>query len=383
MAKDFFDERKVHSTDIVNGVARKDIFDGKGTLLVKEGTRIGEAHYERMRQEGLIQEDLNNNKDRSSLNHDINYVSSKSLHGRLDKLITIYAKFQHKVIFEPDSSAKDELTIIADKFKQLCDENIFQVLGELHISEISNYRFTKPLYITASLIELIKRYNQFKKQQVINQNDIVNLIYAALLYNIGLLQLEKNISANNKILTPQERQTLRKNYPAQSLSIMQKIGFTAPVCIDAVKHHNIASNNPSFEAQLLRTPFIYTGIAMPQFASINSTNMFNPSREFAQLFAHKQLDPVLGGLFLKINGLAPIGSIMLFSSREKAMVIAGPDEGNISSSKLRMLTNRSGLQLRRPGEIFYLHKTALTQKGLTDHHSFAWSKFAPFTMWER
>jgi len=122
---------------------------------------------------------------------------------------------------------------------------------------------------------------------------------------------------------------------------------------------------------------------MPQFTGIKSRGMLNPCREFAQMFAQKKLDPVLGGLFLKINGLAPVGSIMLFDSREKAMVIAGPDGDNISSSKLRLLTNRSGLQLGRPGETFYLHKTALIQKGLTDHHSFAWSKFAPFTMWER
>ncbi len=382
MTQDFFEERKVKSNDIVNGLARKDIYDSKGLLLVKKGSRIGEVHFKRMREEGLVQEESHKKEETSSIKG-INYVNPNSVHGKLDVLIAGYAKLQKKFIAEPGPKEKDELKQLEKVLIQLCDENIFQVLGELHIAEINNYNYIKPLYIAASLIELINRYNQYKKQPVIDDNKKINLIEAALLYSIGLLQLQKNISENKHILSPEEKQALRKNYPAQSIATMKKMGFTNPDCIEAVKNHNVAVSNPSFEALLLRTPFIYSGIAMPQFGRKGSDSMLNPCREFAQMFTEKKLDPVLGGLFLKINGLAPIGSILLFDSREKAMVVAGPDKDNISSSKLRFLTNKAGLQLNRPGDTFYLHKTSLVQKGLADHHSFAWSKFAPFTMWER
>ena len=54
------------------------------------------------------------------------------------------------------------------------------------------------------------------------------------------------------------------------------------------------------------------------------------------------MDPVYGGLFLKINGLAPIGAILNYKSREKAVVIKGPVDDDISASTVRMLTNQNG-----------------------------------------
>jgi len=384
MANNLFDERKVKSNDIVNGLARRDIYDSKGTLLVKEGTRIGQAHFDRMREEGLIQEDLQKANNQTH-KLDINYVSSGSLHGRLDKIIIKFMQLQKKVIeaTASDQPLRKDLDSTTEKLLLLCDENIFQVLGELYIAETSNYNFIKPLYVAASLIELIKRYNDYKQQTVIDAKKRNSLVYAALLYNIGLLKLERNIYTENKRLTPQEKQTLRVNYPAQSVKMLSTLSIADTITIDAIKHHNVAAKSPSFEALLLRTPFIYCGIAMPQFVNHNRDNMCNPCREFAQMFAEKKLDPVLGGLFLKINGLMPVGSIMQFDSSEKAMVIKGPGNDNITSSQLRILTNKSGMQLARPGETFYFHKTRLQQKGLADHHLFAWNKFAPFVMWER
>ncbi len=62
----------------------------------------------------------------------------------------------------------------------------------------------------------------------------------------------------------------------------------------------------------MRTPFIYAGIAILQALSVAQRAIDNPSREFARMFAKQELDSVFGGLYLKVNGLAPIGSIMNF-----------------------------------------------------------------------
>ncbi len=71
MANNTFEERKIKSNDIVNGLARKDLFDSNGVLLVKKGSRVKEAHFKRMREEGLIQEEVNK-KDKSYINQGIN-----------------------------------------------------------------------------------------------------------------------------------------------------------------------------------------------------------------------------------------------------------------------------------------------------------------------
>jgi len=375
------DDRKVHSTDIVNGLARKDIFDSKGVLLVKEGSRISEAHYARMREEGLVQEDKSKSKQQN--NFDINYVSSKSLHGRLEKQIIKYVQLQAKMVDDANMSLKEELDLIIINFIDLCDEDIHQVLGELFLSEIKKYHFIKPLYIAASVTELIKRYNAYEPDKKISNEVKTSLVQAALIYNVGIIQSNKNIYDDSKKLSVEEKQQLRKNYPTQSIATALKMGVADAVTLDAIKNHNMSSDEASFEALILRTPFIYAGISMPENKAILANNLFNPCKEFTKLFAEKKLDPILGGLFLKINGIAPIGSILNFESREKGVVIRGPNNDNVTSSLIRIITNKSAVQLRRPGERFYLHQTKMVQKGLSDHHQFAWSKFAPFVTWER
>lgn len=204
------DDRKVHSTDIVNGLARKDIYDSKGTLLVKEGSRISEAHYARMREEGLVQEDKSKSSGNQN-NFDINYVSSKSLHGRLEKQVVKYSQLQSQIITDANMSLKDELDAIINAFSDLCDENIDQVLGELFLSEIKKYHFIKPLYIAASITELIKRFNAYAPDKVITKEVKHSLLQAALIYNIGLIQSNKNIYDDNEKLSIDEKQELRKN----------------------------------------------------------------------------------------------------------------------------------------------------------------------------
>jgi hypothetical protein len=132
----------------------------------------------------------------------------------------------------------------------------------------------------------------------------------------------------------------------------------------------------------MRTPFIYAGIAIPQNLGSVQRSIDNPSREFARMFTNRELDKVYGGLYLKINGLAPIGSILNLESNEKAVVVKGPQDEDIASSTVRMLANRNGVQLLRPGEYYRLGKTPTRHRGLADHHHVAWTNFSPHSMWE-
>ncbi len=265
----------------------------------------------------------------------------------------------------------------------LCDEQFNQVLGELFLSEHSNYNFTKPLYVAASLVELIKRYRDYESAAPIDDDKRLQLVVAALGYNLGLLAYEKQVYESTEEFTPEEKRQLREHYPQKSAEILQAAGLDKPVIQDVVRNHNIASDNPSADALMMRTPFIYAGIAMPQNLAVASQTIDNPSREFAKMFTNKELDPVFGGLFLKINGLAPIGSILKLESNEKAMVLTGPQKEEISSSIVRMLANRNGVQLMKPGEFYALTNTPTGHRGLADHHHFAWTYFSPHIMWQK
>jgi hypothetical protein len=327
--------------------------------------------------------DHNPDEPAPSISDQQNDSLNESFHNRLEIQISHYSQLQKEVILDPQIEHQQRLLEIAQALDALCSENIFQVLGEIYLSKLNIYYFTKPLYVTASLIELINRYNRYRPQDSISGDRRLNLICAGLMYNLGLISNRLNLYKERKVLTAGQRNELRKNYPRQSMILAEKIGLNNPVLRDAITQHNVVSPSASFDALILRTPFIYAGIAMPEQAPANSLLINNPSREFARLYANKKLDPMLAGLFLKINGLFPIGSIILFETREKALVIQGPDEDNISSSRIRMLTNKSGIQLNRPGDTLYLHEADLDDINLSDHHQFPWVKFDAFAMWQQ
>lgn len=304
------------------------------------------------------------------------------MHDRLGNLGTEFHQLQNEILHEAGTEQGEKLQQIATTLITLCDERVEQVLGELFLSEYSQYNFTKPLYVATSLIELIRRRRSYASAVKIDDDKRQHLVLAALGYNLGLLAYEKKVYESQEEFSPEEKKQLRVHYPQQSGDLLKAAGLDHPVIQEVVRNHNVASDNPSKDALLMRTPFIYSGIAMPQNLAMVQQSIENPSREFAQMFADRKLDPVYGGLFLKINGLAPIGSILKFDSNEKALVLCGPRDADIQSSTLRMLANRNGVQLRRPGECYRLNKIPSRHRGLADHHQFAWTNFSPHVMWE-
>ena len=309
-------------------------------------------------------------------------LTPSSLHERLGTLSTDFHQWQDAVLRAPETPQGEQLESIAAGLSELCEARLDQVLGELFLTEHSNYNFSKPLYVAASLMELIRRCRAHESAATIDDSKRDQLILAALGYNLGLLAYEKQVYDSDREFSPEEKKQLRAEYPQKSAQMLQAAGLDQPVLQDAVRNHNIAADNPSQDALLLRTPFIYAGIAMPQSLALANQPIDNPSREFARMYANQELDPIFGGLFLKINGLAPIGSIIRLESNEKAMVVSGPQDTDITSSTVRMLANRNGVQLMKPGERSALNQTPPRHRGLADHHHFAWTYFSPHVMWE-
>lgn len=305
-----------------------------------------------------------------------------SIHRRLSELSSSFNQLQSRLVTEPDPEHGDGLMRLAQALIDISEDSLDQVLGELFLSEVSNYNFTKPLYIAASLNELINRYNLYSPSQTVDETKRKLLIAAALGFNLGLVSYEKQIYDSDEEFSHDDKRQLRENYPQQSGDLLKASGLDQAIIQDVVRNHNVVTENPSADAMMMRTPFIYAGIAMPQTPQLLPGPRPNPSQEFARMYARRELDPVYAGLFLKINGMAPVGAILNYESREKAIVVKRPENDDISSSTVRMLTNRSGIQLRAPGEFYPFSETPSRMVGPADHHQFAWTYFAPYVMWE-
>ncbi len=317
------------------------------------------------------------------MNDNPDHHSPPALHQRLGDLGIEFHQLQNELLDQPDNGQGVRFKAVAETLMSLCNEQVEQVLGELFLSEHSNYSFTKPLYVAASLVELMKRVSGHDDSAAIDDDKRQQMVIAALGFNLGLLAYERQIYTGDKEYTLDQKKQLRAHYPQQSVDMLSAAGLDQPLIQDVVRNHNVASDNPSQDALMMRTPFIYAGIAMPQRLPEAGLAIDNPSREFAKMFANQELDPVYGGLFLKINGLAPIGSIVKLETNEKVMVLRGPQNEDIASSTVRMLANRNGVQLKRPGVFYPLNRTPSRHCGLSDHHQFAWTSFSPHVMWEQ
>jgi hypothetical protein len=309
-----------------------------------------------------------------------NAYASLSLHQRLSDVCSSFRILQQKFLSTAGPEQGARLEHIATLLIWLCEERIEQVLGELFLSEHSYYTFTKPLYVAASLTELIRRYSMIETP--IDNDRRLQMVMAALGYNLGLLAYESQVYDNSKEFSAEERKHLREHYPQQSADMLNAAGLDHAVLQDIVLNHNLAADNPSKDAMMMRVPFIYAGIALPQQPGRKQQSMKNPSREFAKMYANGELDPVFGALYLKINGVAPIGSIIEYKSHEQAIVVHGPGDEDILSSTVRMLADGDGNQLDRPGERYPFNETPTRHRGVVDHHHFAWEKFPPHVMWE-
>ena len=309
-----------------------------------------------------------------------NSYASLPLHQRLSDVCSSFQILQQEFLGAPGPEQGARLEHLATLLIWLCEERVEQVLGELFLSEHADYNFTKPLYVAASLTELIRRYSD--TEIPIDDQKRLQMVMAALGYNLGLLAYESQVYGSTEEFSSEERKHLREHYPQQSADMLEAAGLDHKVLQDVVRNHNLAAGNPSMDAMMMRIPFIYAGIAMPQQPSRKQHGLDNPSREFAKMFANGDIDPVFGALYLKINGVAPIGSIVDYESQEQAIVVHGPGDEDILSSTVRMLADRDGTQLERPGKFFPFNETPTRHRGLADHHHFVWNNFSPRVLWE-
>ena len=112
-----------------------------------------------------------------------------------------------------------------------------------------------------SLVELIRRYNLYTDDAVIDDSKLEQMVVAALGHNLGLLTYEKRVYESQEEYSVEDKRQLREHYPQQSADILKAAGLDQPLIQDVVRNHNVASDNPSKSALLMRTSFIYAGIA--------------------------------------------------------------------------------------------------------------------------
>jgi malonyl CoA-acyl carrier protein transacylase len=164
--------------------------------------------------------------------------SQSSIHERLGELCIKFHQLQDELLSEADAAKGARLQQIASALIVLNQEQNDQLLGELFLSEHSNYNFTKPLYIGVSLVELIRRYNLFAADSAIDDSKLEQMVVAALGHNLGLLAYEKRVYESQEEYSVEDKRQLREHYPQQSADILKAAGLDQALIQDVVRNHN-------------------------------------------------------------------------------------------------------------------------------------------------
>jgi hypothetical protein len=135
-----------------------------------------------------------------------------TIHERLGDLCIAFHQLQDELLSQADAEKGARLQQLATLLIVLSREHSDQVLGELFLSEHSNYNFTKPLYIAASLVELIQRYNRYAADAAIDDHRLEEMVIA-LGHNLGLLAYEKRVYESQEEFSVEEKRQLREHYP--------------------------------------------------------------------------------------------------------------------------------------------------------------------------
>jgi HD-GYP domain-containing protein (c-di-GMP phosphodiesterase class II) len=244
----------------------------------------------------------------------------------------------------PDARAVNAIT---DDLLQAVTESRVTIIGYILGSPVQSQELAKSSINTAILSALIAREFNFSDQ------NMRQLIAGALLHDVGMLRLSRDILDKRGGLSPDETQQMQA-HPFYSYRIAcTELKFSEDVGRIVVQHHEywngegyprrfrgqeiamgarIVSVVDAFEAMVSEKPYRNSMIGYQAMKNILSDN----SRRF---------DPDVLKAFVRIMGIYPIGSIIRLNTGVVARVADVRGEAPLRP-KIRILIDENGVEIQ-------------------------------------
>ncbi|MDR2741548.1 MAG: YraN family protein [Treponema sp.] len=244
----------------------------------------------------------------------------------------------------PDIQA---IAVITDGLLLAINENRITTIGYILGNEVQSRELAKNSVNTAILSALIAQEFKFSDQ------NIRQLIAGALLHDVGMLRLPREILDKRGGLSPEETQQMQA-HPFYSYNIVcTELKFSEDVGRIVIQHHEywngegyprcfrgqeiamgarIVSVVDAFEAMVSEKPYRNSMIGYQAMKNILSDN----SRRF---------DPDVLKAFVKIMGIYPIGSIIRLNNGVVARVADVRGEAPLRP-KIRIMIDEKGMEIQ-------------------------------------
>uniref|UniRef100_A0A7C2K1W7 HD-GYP domain-containing protein n=1 Tax=candidate division WOR-3 bacterium TaxID=2052148 RepID=A0A7C2K1W7_UNCW3 len=171
----------------------------------------------------------------------------------------------------------------------------------------------------------------------LKSKELLKLGQAALLHDIGMINIPRNILKKESLLTEEEWKIV-KTHPINgfriTLDLMGLSEETAPILLSILEHQKgydgsgypeFVKNSISLYSRIIQIADFYDAVTTPRF--YNPIPM-SPSEAIAYLvkYSGKLFDPLLSKHFINLLGIYPLGSLVFLSTGEWALVVGQPQD---------------------------------------------------------
>ncbi|GEB34430.1 HD-GYP domain-containing protein [Brevibacillus parabrevis] len=345
--------RKLHITSVKPGdIIAKSIFQENGNVLLGLGVQLTERYIERLKQLGIDTLYIQDKRTEDIIPEDT--IRDET---RKEAVDTVY-KTMTTLMDQPQIKRRTSLPDFGGTFQKVFREimqdlssrkDVLVNLSNLHVMDGYFFHHAVNVAVLAGVVGLAKGYNQ---------QQMMELGIGALLFDIGMTQVPKELWSLRKELTVEERQRLQY-HTEDGFNILRSqhnISVVSAHC--ALQHHEryngtgyprqLCEKNIHEYARIVAIADVYDALISPR----PFRKSYSPSDATEYLFAsgNTYFDLDLLKLFLQHVAIFPISSTVLLSSGHTG-VVSRVNPLAVNRPIIRILTNEDGSEVASPFEI--------------------------------
>lgn len=231
-----------------------------------------------------------------------------------------YRKVLDEVVSAPEQALQTSQRLVGDYITELLDSS--QTTIRLLSENVGERQGAHPINVTVLSLLLGKAHG-------LDAACLMDLGLAALLHDVGKLDIDPRCAENLPGLTDGQRQEYEKHVGA-SVAYAQRMGLSARVLTAIAQHHEAADGSGfplhllqedlTVEGQILALTNCYDKLCNP----VGLASAMTPHEALSVLFAQRR-----GGftrefveLFVRVLGVYPPGSVVQLSDERYGMVVA-------------------------------------------------------------
>ncbi len=347
--------RKIKKNELIAGQSLPwSVYSNEGKLLLDQGQVISnEKQIERLLAIGVFREPTAEEILKEGKSTDVNEDSPFILLDRLKiELEAVLTDITSNIKSDYNSRIIEQTKVV----QTLCFTNSDAVLASIIFDQESSYSNIHPIYC-AVLTELLTR------RQNIPSEDRLLFIAAALTQNIGMRELQDQLSHQTEPLTEVQQKAI-KEHPYKSMEMLVEHGIDHHEWLNTILYHHERPDGQGYpvgmkgddipaHAKVLSLIDIYSAMILPR----KYRDGFFVKKALQKIFLQrgKLVDEHIAQLLIKEIGVYPPGTFVKLANGEIAIVLRRGAHNANSPLVLSIIAPRGGF-FEKPKRRDTIHK---------------------------